>query len=449
MSDEARSPAYDLAVIGFGFAGLATLAHVVRAARGPLRIVVIAPDASGHGLGYGTRDLAHLLNVPAEKLGLWAHAPGDFARWLATPDATRHAARLGVAVPGPKGFAARALFACYLDGVREDTLRLARETEVHVEWPAQVAEALQPDEAGWRIRTGGGELRARQCALATGNEMRAVFGGLRHPDLHDGPWGLAPEQVAGWSGPVALIGCGHTAVDAVLTLRGLGFGGEISAFSRNGLIPRAHRAGVPAFEYSEQELERVDGLAALLAMIRSAPAVDWRARIDALRPHSHALWHRFSEDDQKEAFASWATVWSVHRARMAPEVASQIDPELRSGRLRVVAMRSVEPVAAGERLELDVVQQDGARERLRPAAVIDCTGPQLDWSRSRRPLLRGLLEQGICARHHTGIGVAADTRHRVAPGLFALGNPLIGQLWESVAIPEIRDQAAVIAAHAV
>ena len=86
-------------------------------------------------------------------------------------------------------------------------------------------------------------------------------------------------------------------------------------------------------------------------MIGGAPAVDWRARIDALRPHSHELWRRFSEVDQREAFARWATVWSVHRARMAPEIASQIGPELQSGALRVVAMRSVDPVAAGERLD--------------------------------------------------------------------------------------------------
>ena len=104
---------------------------------------------------------------------------------------------------------------------------------------------------------------------------------------------------------------------------------------------------------------------------------------------------------------------------------------------------------AGERLELDVVRQDGARERLRPAAVIDCTGPQLDWSRSRQPLLRGLLEQGDLRpppHGHRGRRRRAAPRR---PGVFALGNPLIGQLWESVAIPEIRDQAAVIAAQTV
>ena len=154
MSDEARSPAYDVAVIGFGFAGLATLAHVVRAARRPLRIAVIAPDASGHGLGYGTRDLVHLLNVPAEKLGIWAHAPGDFARWLATADAARHAARLGVAVPGPKGFAARALFACYLAAVRagdrqRDAGRVRRACAIRTSTTGRGVSRRSRSRAGW------------------------------------------------------------------------------------------------------------------------------------------------------------------------------------------------------------------------------------------------------------------------------------------------------------
>ena len=249
MSDEARSPACDLAVIGFGFAGLATLAHVVRATRRPLRIAVIAPDVSGHGLAYGTRDLAHLLNVPAEKLGIWAHAPGDFARWLATPDAARHADRLGVAVPGPKGYAARALFACYLDGVREDTLRLARETGVHVQWltsSPRRSGATGPGGASAPApaRFARGSARSRPatrcgpcstaCTIRTSTTGRGVSPG-------------AGRRLVGAGGS---IGCDITAVDAVLTLRELGFDGEISAFSRNGLIPRPHRADVPAFEYT-------------------------------------------------------------------------------------------------------------------------------------------------------------------------------------------------------
>jgi uncharacterized NAD(P)/FAD-binding protein YdhS len=82
-----------------------------------------------------------------------------------------------------------------------------------------------------------------------------------------------------------------------------------------------------------------------------------------------------------------------------------------------------------------------------PAAVIDCTGPELDWAHSRQTLLRGLLHDGICTPHHTGPGVVADRDHQIAENLYALGSPLTGQLRESVAVPELRDQPATIAAQ--
>jgi uncharacterized NAD(P)/FAD-binding protein YdhS len=82
-----------------------------------------------------------------------------------------------------------------------------------------------------------------------------------------------------------------------------------------------------------------------------------------------------------------------------------------------------------------------------PAAVIDCTGPELAWSHSRQTLLRALLEGSICTPHHTGLGVIADCDHQVAENLYAIGSPLTEQLWESVAVPELRDQAATIAAR--
>jgi len=58
----------DVAIVGFGFGGLATLMHLVRTGR-PQRVAVIAPDDSGLGLAYGTRDRSHLLNVQAKPDG--------------------------------------------------------------------------------------------------------------------------------------------------------------------------------------------------------------------------------------------------------------------------------------------------------------------------------------------------------------------------------------------
>jgi uncharacterized NAD(P)/FAD-binding protein YdhS len=53
-------------------------------------------------------------------------------------------------------------------------------------------------------------------------------------------------------------------------------------------------------------------------------------------------------------------------------------------------------------------------------------------------LLSGLVNDGIVTAHHTGLGLVAD-------GLYAMGSLLVGQLWESIAVPELREQAAVVA----
>jgi uncharacterized NAD(P)/FAD-binding protein YdhS len=60
-------------------------------------------------------------------------------------------------------------------------------------------------------------------------------------------------------------------------------------------------------------------------------------------------------------------------------------------------------------------------------------------------LLSGLVNDGIVTAHHTGLGLVADEHHQVADGLYAMGSLLVGQLWESIAVPELREQAAVVA----
>jgi uncharacterized NAD(P)/FAD-binding protein YdhS len=52
--------------------------------REPLRVTVVASDVSGHGLASQTRNPAHLLNVPVDRMGVWADAPKDFCAWLRT-----------------------------------------------------------------------------------------------------------------------------------------------------------------------------------------------------------------------------------------------------------------------------------------------------------------------------------------------------------------------------
>lgn len=448
-SSAAGPAAVDVVIVGFGFAGLATLAHLVARTREPLRVAIVASDVSGHGIAYQTREPAHLLNVPADRMGAWAHAPEDFCAWLRTSaTAARCCAALGVLVPGPEDYAPRALFACYLDTVRGVVARQAHAKGVDVQWVKARAENLTRDGVQWRLTAGSTSLRARSCVLATGNEPRSVFGALDHPDLHEGPWQLTGPQVAGWEPrSVVLVGSGLTAIDALLSVRSLGFRGRIRAFSRSGQLPRAHQSTTDSLTLSDEQLGAIDSLESFLNAIRDSrrSGHDCRAVLDALRPYTPEIWQRFDESDQLEAVRHWSTVWSVHRHRLAPKLADRISEEIRIGQLRVGAIQRLTPAVHQRRLQLNAEFPDGTVEQLSPAAVIDCTGPELNWSHSRQTLLRGLLQDNICTPHHTGLGVIADCDHRVAENLYAIGSPLTGQLWESVAVPELRDQAATIA----
>lgn len=441
----------DVAIVGFGFAGLATLAHLVDRTAKPLRVAVVAPDASGHGLAYGTRNPAHVLNVLADRMGAWAHAPEDFSRWLRdSSTAERCCESLGVPIPGPEDYAPRALFACYLDSVRELTLRHAHEKGVEILWITATADRLTRDGELWRLTAGSADIHARSCVLATGNETRSVLGAVDHPDFHVGPWQLTDSHVAAWgAGQVVLVGTGLTAIDALLSVRSLGFRGEIVAFSRSGQLPRAHLRTNETLALPRPRVDGIDSLQSLLETIQRTPQLghDWRVVVDALRPDTPDIWQRFSQSDQAEVARDWSTVWSVHRHRMAPHLADRISEEISTGQLRIAATRQLTATVHDQRLQFDAELPDGTVERLRPAAVIDCTGPELSWSSSRQTLPRRLLQDGICTPHHTGLGIVADDRHQIAERLYAIGSPLTGQLWESIAVPELRDQAATIAAQ--
>ena len=87
-------------------------------------------------------------------------------------------------------------------------------------------------------------------------------------------------------------------------------------------------------------------------------------------------------------------------------------------------------------------------------AVVNCTGPMTDVSRSTDPLLRALRRAGAWSSPtRSSWGVAVHTRRarcstsprQVVPGLYVVGPPRKGTLWETTAVPEIRGQAAALA----
>ena len=91
-------------------------------------------------------------------------------------------------------------------------------------------------------------------------------------------------------------------------------------------------------------------------------------------------------------------------------------------------------------------------ERLEVGAIVDCTGIVRDPRATANPVVRSLFDQGLARPDplHIGIEIASNCAIIHSGGapsqrLFAIGPLTRAAFWEIIAIPDIRNQCAVLA----
>ena len=161
-------PEYDLAIIGAGFSGSMVAIHVLAAARGSLTVALINKNADfGRGIAYGTRNPAHLLNVPAARMSAFVDDPDDFYRWLEEHRELCEA--FGVGAARKDQFIPRALFGRYVSELLERQADAAPLGVVLKKIVADVQD-MQECRGGMRVWLDADEsLTARKVVLAPGN----------------------------------------------------------------------------------------------------------------------------------------------------------------------------------------------------------------------------------------------------------------------------------------
>ncbi|MFF5768240.1 FAD/NAD(P)-binding protein [Streptomyces tanashiensis] len=450
-SAESARPRPTVAVVGAGAAGALVTVQLCEGAarrRIPLDLILVdpAPEA-GRGTAYATEVPEHRLNVPVGGMSCYPDDPGHFRRWLC-----RH----GDPTVTAADFASRYRFGSYLADTLGRAIITAHGT-VSVRRLRTRATGCA-DAAGGRLElrlADGGTVTADSVVLATG--PAAGRSGWAPAELVASdrfvprPWTPGALDAVGASDDVLLVGTGLTAVDLALVLDRPGR--TVHAVSRGGLLPQPHAvAPLPAvppppglaalpFHRLRRELTRH------FAATRRAHG-DWRPALDGLRPEIARLWQGLTDDERAEFLGRDATPWNVHRHRMAPSTAETIARARAARRLRVHAGR-VASAAPQEDGGLTVSLADG--RALRVAWVVDCTGPGLRADAGGDPLWSVLLSDGLAAPGPLGIGVSTDggrlldAQGRPERPLFTLGAPRRGELWETTAIPEIRQQAKEIA----
>lgn len=432
-------------MVGAGASGALTTAAMLDrfAARGlPAEIVLIDPArTTGRGIAFSTRNSRHLLNVVAGGMSAHPDDPGDFVRWLSRQRGTE---------ASHHEYVPRSCFGDYVGEFLAETrnrcahlvpLRRVHDTVVRV----------QP--AGTRLAVrlaSGGDLDANAVILAVGNFppgrgwMRGCAAGV---PVHD-PW-ESLEWIPG-NKDVLLVGTGLTAIDVTLSLARPGR--VVHAVSRRGLLPQAHLGG--ASTYPAPEISGARTVHELRATVLRHIAAsrrdtgDWRPGFDSLRTATQLWWQRLPGAEREKFLAEYRHLWDTHRHRMPPAVREETDSLRESGALRVYAgeIEKMTPEADGVR----VVLSNGASRHV--AAVINCTGPQADMRKVGDPLIRQLLGDKIARPGPCGLGLDTFSDGLLRPAgdrlpspLWTIGAMRRGNLWESVAIPEIRQQAVEVA----
>jgi uncharacterized NAD(P)/FAD-binding protein YdhS len=426
----------DVAIIGAGFSGTMMAAQLAR--RGISSLLIEGSDRAGRGTAYSTTEDAHLLNVPAQKMSAWSHEPSHFADAVAGEGY------------GPGDFVPRKRFGTYLTAILDEAVASGLVGQLD-----RRAVRAAPEGDGWTIQfSDGSSATARSLVLAQGNQPPDRFragDGLPDDLFINDPWSdsgrEAIRRVAEEGGDVLIIGTGLTMVDVVLSLDEAGHGGSILALSRRGQVPHGHAA----YEESPVAAEDVPhgSVTSLWRWLRRrAGRMNWRAAVDSLRPHSHRLWQSLDPAEQRRFIRHARAWWDVHRHRIAPEISARLKGLVAGGRLQVMAGRIVSIEAGNPGLDVVIKRRGTDQGRTRHFALaINCTGPLGAIEHSEDGVIRTMLGAGLARPDALGMGLAVDARSRIegARRAWALGPLAKGAYWEIVAVPDIREQVALVA----
>ncbi|WEN15022.1 FAD/NAD(P)-binding protein [Rhodanobacter sp. AS-Z3] len=447
-----------LAIIGGGAAAATLLGELLdRETPQPLQVDWFTGGGRrARGIAYGTDSKHHLLNVRAASMSMFAGKPRGFLDFVQRDDPT---------IAGTD-FLPRHRYGDYLETEVARALQQGHARGHHVNIIPFAADALVPEADAVTVVHGDSSHRVDAAVLAIGALPAPPLAAVSAAALASGryivdPWQLLANADEQRPAPrkVVLIGMGLTAVDVILELSARWPHAEYIAVSRHGRFPEAHlpTVAMPADDGAElvDAMRDAPEIARWMRLLRetiSQPDNEWRAVVDSLRPHIPGLWSELSlvQRTRFMRHARWA--WERVRHRMSPMASDAIDGLLRSGKLHRHRGRlhAVDVVDAGLHL---TVAHAGTTELLDADLVIQTVGLDTDVRHSEHRLIRQLLTNAHIEPDPLGLGVLASRDGRLQhgekhwPNLFAIGSLLRGTLWESTAMPEIRQQARHLASQ--
>ena len=460
-----------IAIIGGGFSGLSVVLHLVDGIRAglcktQLEIVIVEKDQL-LGVGFGTKDPCHPLNVRTINMGAFAEHPDHFYQWLLenknlwkSQDA--FFSNLNIA---PFAFVPRKLYGIYLNDLFLQADETAKKNGSQIKIVKGEAVSLQEVNGNrFRVNLRNGEtLDSDYVVLAASVSPIKSLGFendllLQNRRYVRNIWAFFGENKAALPldqhDTVCILGSGLTAIDTILSLHNRKYPGKIIIVSRSGKFPETHVAEASRMINLEFKHYPKSCRELLREMRRLSKQYikngNWRDFADSLRPHITKLWQHLDVKSKKQFLRHLFSFWNHHRHRMSPGSKAVVDKMMEEGRLLIVRGKVLDVVAEKEKLNVKFLSTDtNANQTVSARYVFNCTGPDYLIKNRNDILFDQLLKQGFIEPDELGLGLKTK-EHVQLEGknggkMYAIGSLLFGERLETIAVPELRNQANSIA----
>lgn len=452
-----------IGIIGGGFTGTMTAVQLINKLSSPCEIVLIGEKGSiNTGTAYNPYSGNHLLNVVAGSMSAFPNKPGHFLDWVMARPGFKLSDKALIA----NSFLPRQLYGEYLKEIWKTALGAAASKKVRITIMEAVVTDLEINENGILLRlTNTDELQVSQCVVATGNQLpgnptiknRAFF---QNKNYHQNPWKSASVKGTSNKLPVLLVGNGLTMVDTVLGLLEERFHEKIISISPNGFNILPHRNHGMVYTKLIDELPKATSLLELVSLtnkhIKSlrSHGISAEAAIDSLRPHTQRIWRKLSENERKLFMSRLRHLWGVARHRLPLLVYDKIQKLRLEGKLEIISGKIFDFNETDDHITVEYFdKKEKLVKQTIVSRIINCTGPQTDILKLEDGFLKKGLLKGILVQDSLKLGIKTnpetfeimDANGKAHSNLYTLGPNLKGELWESTAVRELREQAERLA----
>lgn len=451
----------DIAIIGGGFCGILTAIHLLRDNGLPLHIHIINKGyAFARGVAYDPHTALLLLNVPNGRMSAFPDMPDHFVLWLMKKHGYADNDKLAAE------YSTRQQYGDYLDSLWQnamDNLGVNKSLSIYHDQADDIIEDGRHLKICLRDNPA---LIADVAILATGNNRPHFVAGLHESLKKSGryfgdPWKKGCVENTGAYHDVLIVGNGLTMVDAVIGLAENGFKQTIHTVSPHGYRLNPSQEDIPP--YNDNEIATIAGQeASLIKLVNTfnkhrkiADRLNQSVYplVDSLRPKIQTLWLSFSAREKQQFISYLSIFWERVRHRLPAWMYAVIENMRAEGKL-VTHKGHIVSAAEADGMVKVVLNCGTYIKHLTVQRIINCTGPEIKINRLENELLNNLAQKGIinAAPCHLGIHTHPDGRVITTEGmrkdnLFVIGSNLKGMLWESTAVPELREQAQKLAQH--